>query len=914
MRIPARNFLTLLIAALLCGYLGIITVHLARAQGTDVNVSQLAEYENECSIISNPSNALQLFAACNHAGPGIFAARSTDGGATWTYPDPADRTIADGDAGQGAAACCDPTLAWDTFGNLYLGYIDSAIANIVILISTDGGATFNPLATFAGSVDQPTIVAANTTDPAAPVALWAVWNQSGAMVARGAAVTGLGTVGAFNALQNIPGTAGCSFGDIAIAPTGVVVQACQNPTGGEGPASILVNTDPDGLGPANFGAAVIATTTNVGGFDFIPAQNVRSVDAEAGLAYDSNPTSPHFGRLYLVYTDEPVDENNDTDIMLRFSDNDGAGWNAPLRVNADPAIPIRSQFLPRIATSAQSGNVAVCWHDARNSPTNDTMQEFCTVATPAGAAPTFLAEVQMGDAASTGAGSSPPASGELDIQFGDYSGMTFVGGAVHPIWADNSNSTGDNPDGTTTYDAYADRVAGGISISKTRIDPPAGAIEQGGLVTFRIEITNNGIQDITNLPLDDIFDPSFLAFDSATVEPDAVVGGLVEWDNLTGLAPHGFNANLAPGATFTVDVTFRAVGCPPEQTTTDKAVVSGALLADGSSLPKVSATATVDIACPAVTVTKELAPPVVCGVAGVGDPVTFNITIANTGNATIDVLPLEDTYDTGFLSYTGAAPSSDDNLDDGTINWSDLTAAGPNGFGMDLAPGASFSVDVNFTAAASTSLVFPPETVDTATVSAAADAAGFVAPAASGAAAVQIANADLFVTKIGAAQVVAGTEIHYVITYGNNGPDDATHVRLRDLLPAGGTYLADTLGGIVVPAPGQVDWFLGTVLAGSSNTFQLTVRTSGATTPGTVVTNGIAIESGFIPAGALCGTPDSDLTNNFDSVDTTILSGAPSHPDDDDDNDNGYHSDYDKGYKHAKSADRNHYYHSTNRD
>ena len=212
------------------------------------------------------------------------------------------------------------------------------------------------------------------------------------MVARGAAVTGLNAVGAFNALQTIPGTAQCSFGDVAISPAGVVVQACQNPVGGQGPSTIRVNIDADGLGPGNFGATIAATTTNVGGFDFLPVQNARSIDAEAGLAYDNNPASPHVGRLYLVYTEETVHENHDMDIMLRFSDNNGANWSAPIRLNDDPAAPIRSQFLPKISVDDTTGNVGVCWHDARNSAGNNSMQVFCTVAGPAGATPTFLAQ------------------------------------------------------------------------------------------------------------------------------------------------------------------------------------------------------------------------------------------------------------------------------------------------------------------------------------------------------------------------------------------------------------------------------------------------------------------------------------------------------------------------------------------
>ncbi len=429
------------------------------------NMSKLANEQNECAIIKNPTNKLQLFALCNNHIAGLFAARSIDGGATWVYPDPS-KTIANGiNLALGPAACCDPSLAWDTFGNLYITYIDwdgGLLDHIVTLLSTDGGQTFATLPQFGpASVDQPTVVAANTTAMGAPVAVWIVWNQGGSMVARGAAVTGLGVanVGAFIALQAIPGTANCSFGDIAIAPNGAVVQACETPTGGTGPANILVNIKADGLGPNPFGAAITATATNVGGLKPIPAQSRRTIDAEAGLAYDRNPMSPHFGRLYLVYTEETVLGNNDTDIMVRFSDNNGGIWSAPIRVNDDATA--RSQFLPRIASNRLSGNIAVCWHDARNSPGNNTMQEFCTIATPTGASPAFMANAQISGGTSDGNGSKPPIAPAADIQFGDYSGLTYFQGRAHPAWADDSNSTADNPDLTARYDAYTNQVTGG---------------------------------------------------------------------------------------------------------------------------------------------------------------------------------------------------------------------------------------------------------------------------------------------------------------------------------------------------------------------------------------------------------------------------------------------------------------------
>ncbi|MDZ4811543.1 MAG: thermonuclease family protein [Pseudomonadota bacterium] len=417
----------------------------SRAAGTpDTNASKKSGDDNECAVVIDPTNTQRLFQSCNTSSAGLFAAFSSDGGLTWGYPDPADKTIADGDPGQGQNSCCDPTLAWDRFGNLYVTYINGSLDAIVTLLSTNGGSTFSEIGSFAGSVDQPTIVAASV---AANAAVWVVWNQDGDIVSRGAQATGLGTVSAFSAVQSI-GSSDCNFGDIAIAPSGAVVQVCESPSGGEGPADLRMNVDVDGLGAGLWSATTTVTATNVGGFDFIPAQNNRSVDSEAGLAYDANPASARFGRLYMVYTEETTDESDDLDILVRFSDNNGTAWSTPIQVNDDTTT--RSQFLPKIAIDPTSGNVGICWHDARNSATNSSMQLYCATAAPA-ATPVFTVNVQIGDAASTSNGDG--------VEFGDYMGLAFVGGKLHPVWGDTSNSTGDNPDGTLGFDAYSDNVS-----------------------------------------------------------------------------------------------------------------------------------------------------------------------------------------------------------------------------------------------------------------------------------------------------------------------------------------------------------------------------------------------------------------------------------------------------------------------
>jgi len=118
-----------------------------------------------------------------------------------------------------------------------------------------------------------------------------------------APVRGLGHVGAFIPVEVVPGTNNCTYGDVSIGPSGQVMQACTLTESGQGGGKIFVNVDPDGLGPAGFGDRTFVTQTHVGGFDFIPAQQGRSVDAEPGLAWDRTG-GPHAGRaaLAVAYT------------------------------------------------------------------------------------------------------------------------------------------------------------------------------------------------------------------------------------------------------------------------------------------------------------------------------------------------------------------------------------------------------------------------------------------------------------------------------------------------------------------------------------------------------------------------------------------------------------------------------------
>jgi hypothetical protein len=185
--------------------------------------------------------------------------------------------------------------------------------------------------------------------------------------------------------------------------------------------------------------------THVGGFDFIPPQPDRSVDAEPGLAWDT--IGGHNGRIYLVYALEHPNESNNTDIYVQYSDTAGSTWSPPVRVNDDTTV--NSQFLPKISLDPTTGKIAVVWYDSRNDLglggpgdtdgiADDDAQFFGAFSTDG---TSFTPNIQIS------AGTSNAHDSHNGIDYGDYTGLSYYGGIAHPAWADNSNSTGNNPDG-----------------------------------------------------------------------------------------------------------------------------------------------------------------------------------------------------------------------------------------------------------------------------------------------------------------------------------------------------------------------------------------------------------------------------------------------------------------------------------
>jgi hypothetical protein len=445
----------------------------APSAASNIDVSVLPNNDAEDAVAVNPTNPNNVVAMAITftQSAGLIEGVSFNGGKTWT------RQIIGGSTGDALGdICCDEQLAWDRYGNLWMTYLLNSTGNVEVALSTDGGLSWKKVADvapttvtgnsqgngkkrgqvhLAQSGDQPSI-------GAGPSSVWVSYTsiKSGEVQAFGAPVTGLGAFGSFSALETVPTSNGQGdYGDTSVGPNGEVVVIYQDKQNGQVGANIYTALDPDGFGPAGFGTPRLLAHTLVGGFDFIPAQPNRSVDAEANLAWDRSG-GVHNGRLYAVWTQEVDNESNDMDVELQYSDDRGATWSPAVRVNDDQTR--NSQFMPSLAVDQTTGNLGLSWYDARNDlgtgglgdtdgVPNDDVQIYATYSTDGGVS--FVPNFRVS------AGTSNAVDAAYGFDYGDYTHAAFVGGAFWPVWSDNSNSSGNNPDGALhQLDLYAAKV------------------------------------------------------------------------------------------------------------------------------------------------------------------------------------------------------------------------------------------------------------------------------------------------------------------------------------------------------------------------------------------------------------------------------------------------------------------------
>ncbi|MBN9295973.1 MAG: tandem-95 repeat protein [Filimonas sp.] len=326
----------------------------------------------------------------------------------------------------------------------------------------------------------------------------------------------------------------------------------------------------------------------------------------------------------------------------------------------------------------------------------------------------------------------------------------------------------------------------------------------GDNVQFTVTVTNDGPSDATGVTVDDLLKSGY-AYVSYTATAGSYVSSTGKW-NIGNLAKNGT-------ATLTITAKVNKSG-----DYSNKADVTGNE-ADRNTANNTSTVTTVPVPVADLAVTKTVTPTS----PNAGSQVTFTIGITNNGpsdatNAKVtDQLPIGYTY-VSSTATTGAYSAT-------TNTWT---------IG-NLANGASASLQIVATVNADKTAI---DYTNTATASA-TETDNTPANNTASATTTPVALMDLQVTNTPSKSAInIGEVVTYTVVVTNNGPSNATGVKLTDLVSAGFNNINYTIGGVGTVDPATGVWTIGNLASGASVTLTITAKglTPGTyTTPATVV-------------------------------------------------------------------------------
>ena len=408
---------------------------LAHAQfitvGPNINVTKQSGSQSETAIAISRTNSNLMTLSSNAQGT-MINKFSTNAGNNWS------------NSALQVAGGYDSWMGADSFGNIFLSYQVSQVTSVAR--SIDGGATYAVTGIAGGGADHPEMSVGPGITPGTN-SVFLRDTVAGANRVISATSSGLGVSTGYTVQT---GLGSGNFGSTAVGPLGQTIFTSMNPSGGVGPTSMALRYDTSGTGPGGY-VVQNTLTTNVGGFRPIPAQPSRTIDAQIELEYDFSG-GVNNGALYALYTQAANNTTNDTDIVFRRSTDNGLTFSSELKLNND--IGTNSQFFGRLAVDQATGWLASVWYDARNAgAANNKVELWGTVSFNGGVSwqPNFKISGGMTNCiASAGVNDGN--------ECGDYISMDFYNGTLVTAWADSSNFTGDNPNGTSQLDIYFAKV------------------------------------------------------------------------------------------------------------------------------------------------------------------------------------------------------------------------------------------------------------------------------------------------------------------------------------------------------------------------------------------------------------------------------------------------------------------------
>lgn len=433
---------------------------------------------NSPTVVQNPKDRSQVVVVNRVDAPQLSCSLhvSGDGGSTWrdapipAAPGPATRTV----------GCFAPDAAFDAGGTLYVSYTSGGTAPDAVWVaaSHDGGRTFGAPVAAGGPLAFQVRIAAGA-GPAGPVFL--TWLQ-----AAGTSPWGLlGTTNPIVLSRSDDGGATWSAPRPISAPARSLVVAPTPVAAADGSlvvAYLDVGDDRLDYTGAHAGRGgdpypgpwwlVVARSTD--GAETWQEAVVDTLVPDHRFLQLFPPTpalAVHGSRAYVAFDDA---RSGDADVWLWMSDDGGARWGAPRRVNDTQQ---GDQYLPALA-AAPDGRLDVVYYDRRGDP-NGSMNEV-SLQVSANHGRTFGSRIGLSDRAFDSR--IGPGAERGMAELGSRLGVISLDGAVLGIWAD----TRDGNPATARQDLAVAVVAvsGGEPLGRGPLRAAGVALGAGGLAAL----------------------------------------------------------------------------------------------------------------------------------------------------------------------------------------------------------------------------------------------------------------------------------------------------------------------------------------------------------------------------------------------------------------------------------------------
>lgn len=400
----------------------ILLFHIGNAQVKIVKVNTANNSPNEVSIAINPLNHANMVAASNIDNYYV----SMDSGQSWKEYKGKSKYGVYGD----------PVIYADQFGYFYYCHLSKTenlpfpkwIDRMVIQKSDDGGITFNSGAStgFNGTKQQDKEwIVSDMSNSLMSGNMYMSWTEFDEYDSKDTSKHSRirfsysnNNAENFSDPITISDTTGdCRDGDNTLEGA----TPCVGPDGEvyiawAGHNKIYFDKSLDG--GFSFGNDVVVTD-QPGGWE-VPVNLIYRCNGMPFIACDYTATNEFSGRIYLNWMDT---RHGDADIYSCWSNDKGASWSDPIRVNNDQIRNGKDQFLTHMTVDPVTGYIYIVYYDRRHSENNAFIDVYVAFSIDGG--------VTWKNKRITNQSFPSPGA---NVFFGDYITIAALNGIVRPLW------------------------------------------------------------------------------------------------------------------------------------------------------------------------------------------------------------------------------------------------------------------------------------------------------------------------------------------------------------------------------------------------------------------------------------------------------------------------------------------------